>query len=71
MIKACLYSILLFSIPHAICAEQKEAAGNRINAVSHYNLAIKVIPEAHQLEVKSEIILPPAREARNSLSLLT
>lgn len=56
-------------MPYGLCAEQKETAGNLINAIPHYNLAIKVNPEAHRLEVNGEMILPPASEARNSLDI--
>jgi hypothetical protein len=69
MISKCFCSILLFSISYGLCAEQKEATGNHINAIAQYNLAIKVIPETHHLEVKGEIILPPASETRNSLDI--
>jgi hypothetical protein len=69
MITKILCFFLLFFLPHGICAEQREAADNRVNAISEYNLAIKIIPEAHRLEVMGELILPPFSEARKSLEL--
>jgi hypothetical protein len=40
-----------------------------VNAVPQYQLAIKIIPAAHRLEIKGELVLPPSSAARSSLEL--
>ena len=64
-----LWSVLLGLVCVGVCAEPNRAADNPVNAVPQYQLAIKIIPAAHRLEIKGELVLPPSSAARSSLEL--
>jgi aminopeptidase N len=62
-------ALLLLSLASLAHNQQKSPPGGSLAKVPRYALEVKLLPEAHRLEVKGALTLPPAAEARQSIQV--
>jgi aminopeptidase N len=62
-------ALLLLCLATIDYSEQNNRVAGSFSSVPRYALEVKVLPDAHRLEVNGTMILPPASEVRQSIQL--
>lgn len=61
--------LLLLSLATIAHSVQNHRATDGLSGVARYAMAVKILPEAHRLDVNGAIVLPPAAEVRQAIQL--